>query len=105
MQKNICSQNIPERREYPRTSCQSTVRIYADPSPSADYFDLEAANIGPTGMFLRSELLFPVGEWLPLEFTHPEGTAPLRHWGMVVRVNTTEANPGPGMAIQLHPQV
>jgi hypothetical protein len=91
-----------ERRECHRLPCRAPVRIYAEPHcPSSDSFILESADISPEGLFLHTELLFPVGEWLDLEFVVPGRARPVRGRGKVVRVNATYLPPGPGVAVHL----
>jgi len=90
-----------ERREIPRLPCRAPVRIYTEPQSCADSFILDSADISPEGVFLHTELLFPVGEWLELEFVVPGRARPVRGRGRVVRVCASYEPPGPGVAVHL----
>jgi hypothetical protein len=90
-----------ERRLRRRLPCRAPVRIYATPDKVSDSFVLESTNLSPDGVFLHTDLLFPVGEWLNLEFVVPGRASPVRGRGRVVRVDKGSSPPGPGMAVCL----
>jgi hypothetical protein len=90
-----------ERRESTRLPCRAPVLICVDPSDQDQSFVLDSADIGPEGIFLRTELLFPVGEWLELELRVPGRAQPVRGRGRVIRVNGSRKAPGPGVAVRL----
>jgi hypothetical protein len=104
-----------ERRESTRQACRMPVRIrvlapqpvleedriLADPASPDDSFVLDSADLCPEGVFLHTELLFPVGEWLELEVAVPGRARPVRGRGRVIRVNASRKAPGPGVAVRL----
>ena len=89
-----------ERRGRRRESCCAPVRIYATPDPD-DTFVLDSTDVSPDGVFLHTDLLFPVGEWLELEFEVPGRSRPVRGRGRVIRVDAGADPPGPGVALAL----
>lgn len=90
-----------ERRTSSRLPCRTPVRIYAAPDDPELSFTLDSADFSPQGIFLRTELLFPVGEWLDLELAIPGRAQPVRGRGRVIRVNPSRKAPGPGVAVRL----
>jgi len=64
-----------------------------------DSFVLESTNVNGDGVFLHTDLLFPIGEWLDLELTVPGRVRPVRGCGRVVRVDARADPPGPGVAV------
>lgn len=90
-----------ERRGRRRTPCRAPVRVYASADNFADSFVLESSDLSPDGVFLHTDLLFPVGEWLELEFVVPGRVQPVRGRGRVVRVDGGSGPPGPGMAVHI----
>jgi Tfp pilus assembly protein PilZ len=61
---------------------------------------LDAQNLSEGGLFLRSDLLFEVGEDLIIEIPHPDGTTTQTH-GRVAWVTRGEGDPGAaGMGIE-----
>jgi hypothetical protein len=90
-----------ERRESGRLHVRTPVRIFVDDSNVADSFIMLSSNISPDGVFLNSDLLFPEGEELDLEFVVPGEARPFRGRGRVVRVETSAAGMGPGMAVHV----
>lgn len=62
---------------------------------------MESSNVSPNGLFIHTDLLFPVGEWLDLEFVMAGRAEPVRGFGRVVRVVDSAKGSGPGMAIHL----
>ena len=92
-----------ERRERGRRPCRTTVRVFLEPESSEEdlSFWLDSADVSPDGIFLRSELLFPVGQWLDVELDVPGRSEPVRSPARVVRVQSHRQPPGPGMALWL----
>ncbi len=90
-----------ERRTSGRRPCRTPVRVYLEPGTPEDSFYLESADLSSKGVFLHTELLFPVGERLALEFIVPGRAAPVRGRGRVVRVIRAEEPPGPGLGIEI----
>jgi hypothetical protein len=94
-----------ERRDQHRQPCRAGVRVFTSDLGSewnaADSFILESANLSDTGVFLQTDLLFPVGEWLDLELDVPGRPRPVRGRGQVVRVDPRLEPPGPGIAVRL----
>lgn len=90
-----------ERRVRRRESCRAPVRVYATPDTPEDSFVLESTDVIADGVFLHTDLLFPVGEWLDLEFEVPGRLSPIRGRGRVVRVDGGAEPPGPGVALRL----
>ncbi len=90
-----------ERRAGSRQPCRTPVRVYLEPGQEEYSFDLDSADLAPEGVFLHTELLFPVGQWLDLELRVPGRAQPVRGRGRVVRVSPARKPPGPGVAIWL----
>jgi hypothetical protein len=90
-----------ERRGQRRLPCRAPVRVYATPDKMADSFVLESTNLSADGVFLHTDLLFPVGDWLDLEFVVPGRSRPVRGRGKVVRVDGSVLAPGPGVAVHI----
>jgi hypothetical protein len=94
-----------ERRDQHRHPCRAAVRVFTPDLGSrgeiTDCFTLETANLSDTGLFLQTDLLFPVGEWLELELDVPGRPHPVRGRGQVVRVDARLEPPGPGVAVRL----
>jgi len=90
-----------DRRERSRLTCRAPVRIYMDPDSPSDSFFMESTNLSSEGVFLHSDLLFPEGDWLDLEFMVPGRARPVRGRGQVVRVHASYEAPGPGMAVHI----
>ena len=101
MQRTKRFQRPMERRLRRRLPCRAPVRVYATVDKISDSFILESTNLSPEGVFLHTELLFPVGDWLNLEFVVPGRATPVRGRGMVVRVDRNTEPPGPGVAVCL----
>ncbi|MCA9673305.1 MAG: PilZ domain-containing protein [Myxococcales bacterium] len=90
-----------ERRDSDRRPCRMPVRVLQqDGDPEHDSFWLDSADLSPGGVFLRTDLLFPVGEELELEFTIPGRARPVRGQGRVVRVVANRQS-GAGLAVRL----
>jgi hypothetical protein len=92
-----------ERREKGRRPCRTNVRVFLEPESAEEdlSFSLDSADLSPDGIFLRSELLFPVGQWLDVELDVPGRSEPVRSPARVVRVQSELEPPGPGMALWL----
>ena len=97
-----------ERRTSERAPCRTTVRVFQPDAPIdeggstealLDWFFLESTDIGAGGVFLETDLLFPVGEELDLEFEVPGRPGSVRGRGEVVRVVVDGTDPG--VAVQL----
>jgi hypothetical protein len=101
MNSTTTSSELQDRRDCNRLSCKAPVRVYVDPKSAVDSFFLEANDLSPQGVFLRTDLLFPEGEWLELEFLVPGRALPVRGKGQVVRVHTSYDPPGPGIAVHI----
>ncbi|MCC6750727.1 MAG: PilZ domain-containing protein [Deltaproteobacteria bacterium] len=91
-----------ERRASDRRPCRMPVRVFAEPGPMAESFHLDSCDVSEEGVFLATELLFPVGEWLEVELTVPGRARPIRRRGRVTRVLVDDALPGPGVAVRFH---
>jgi c-di-GMP-binding flagellar brake protein YcgR len=92
-------------RRYSRRSLSLPVLVTepADDLQAAISFD--AADLSQGGAFLRSELLFEVGEVLDLEIHVAPGLR-VRARGRVVRVSRAEEAPGMGIEfVELSPDV
>jgi hypothetical protein len=92
-----------ERREKGRRPCRTSVRVFLEPESTEEdlSFSLDSADLSPDGIFLRTELLFPVGQWLDVELDVPGRSEPVRGPARVVRVQSELEPPGPGMALWL----
>ncbi|MCB9556666.1 MAG: PilZ domain-containing protein [Deltaproteobacteria bacterium] len=91
-----------ERREDDRSACRTAVRVVHEEEGLDDFFELDSTNISPSGVFLCTDLLFPVGETMALEFAVPGRSHPVRSQGKVVRVVIEDDDvPGPGIALEL----
>ncbi len=87
-------------RRHPRASVELPVTV-ADATNSVDaVIEFDTADVSLGGAFVRSDLLFEIGEELGLTFTLPSGEA-VRAKGKVVRVardTGDDAVPGMGIA-------
>lgn len=101
MSRNPSLKRPMERRNIRRLPCRAPVRVYATPDRIAESFILDSTNMSSDGVFLHTDLLFPVGEWLDLEFVVPGRAQPVRGRGKVVRVEGSVFPPGPGVAVQI----
>jgi hypothetical protein len=90
-----------ERRRRGRRPCRTEVRIFLEPDRADLSFWLDSADVSSDGLFLRSDLLFPVGQLLDVELKVPGRSQPLRSPARVVRVQQQRGAPGPGMALAL----
>jgi len=100
MDHSIRFQASQERRGFGRRPCRAAVRVSFDPDGPEDWFCLEAADLSAQSVFLSADLLFPVGDWLELEFDVPGRAAPIRSQGQIVRANAARRSPA-GMALLL----
>ena len=60
----------------------------------------DAADVSAGGAFLRSDMLFEVGELLTLRFDLPQGGASIRTAGRVIRVSRGQSKEVPGMGVE-----
>lgn len=90
-----------ERRAVVRVPCRTQVRVFLDDGPFAESFWLDSADLCAEGLFLRSDVLLSIGEWLEVELCVPGRINPIRSKARVVRVIPTYMEPGPGMALKL----
>jgi hypothetical protein len=90
-----------ERRTSGRRPCRTSVRVHLEPGTPDDSFYLDSTDLSSKGVFLHTDLLFPVGERLALEFIVPGRAAPVRGRGRVVRVLRSHEPPGPGLGIEI----
>lgn len=75
-----------DRRGCERISCRKPVKIWPVTYLPDDAFTLHTDDMSVDGMFLNTELLLDVGEWISLEIDVPGRSRPLRRNGQVVRV-------------------
>ena len=92
-----------ERRDQERSPCRTPVRIgYVEGEDLVDdCFWLDSTDVSEDGVFLHTDLLFPVGERLELEFSVPGRAKPVRSAGRVVRVVSDARASGSGVAVKL----
>ena len=76
------SQNARDTRKYPRTELEVPVMVSDVAKKVRKPIRFSSADVSGGGAFLRSDLLFEVGELLHLEFDLPGG----HHIGTVGRV-------------------
>jgi c-di-GMP-binding flagellar brake protein YcgR len=87
-------------RRFDRRSAELPVTVRAAGNSVQGGIHLDSADMSEGGAFLRSELLFEVGESLDLEIPLPNGTV-IKAAGRVVRVSRTrERESVPGMGIE-----
>jgi len=89
-----------ERRAAARRAFRAPVRLWLDPD-DRDFFVLDCCNVSERGLFLATELLFPLGQRLQVELEVHGRPRPIRRLGRVVRVFAADEAPGPGIALQL----
>jgi uncharacterized protein (TIGR02266 family) len=66
--------------------------------PGGIRFDV--ADVSTGGAFLRTDLLFEVGELLTLQFQLPQGGPTVRTAGRVTRVSRGQSREVPGMGVE-----
>jgi uncharacterized protein (TIGR02266 family) len=90
----------PSRRKHERRPIELPVTLVDDANRVRGKIRFDSKDLSVGGAFLRSDLLFEVGEELRIEFSLPDGPRVRAH-GRVVRVSR-ERDPGnvPGMGIE-----
>ena len=87
-------------RHFDRRPAEVLVLVRVVGHPGADGIHLNSSNLSEGGAFLRSDLLFEVGEMLVMEFDLPGGRH-IRTQGRVVRVARGGAKDKfPGMGLE-----
>jgi hypothetical protein len=90
-------------RRFDRRRAVFAVTVRTATGKAEGAIHLDSADLSEGGAFLRSELLFEVGETLELEIPMPSGVV-VKATGRVARVATAETPPGMGIEfIQLTP--
>lgn len=92
-----------DRRQGNRQPCRVPVRVFATEDLDSESFVLESSDLSEYGVFVRTDLLFPVGEQMVLELAIPGSARPVRGQGVVTRV--VENPQGAGMGLKLKPAV
>jgi c-di-GMP-binding flagellar brake protein YcgR len=89
-----------DQRKFQRTPTELAVKVRAAGSRVEGGIRLDSIDVSEGGVFLRSDLLFEIGEVLELEITLPDGvTVPAT--GRVVRVaRRRDQDSVPGMGIE-----
>ena len=90
-----------ERRSKPRRACRVPVRVRVDGDEWHDSFLLDSRDIADGSVFLRSDLLLPLGQEVEVELPLSYGTQPIRRLGRVVRVSGRTLRSDPGFVIGL----
>jgi Tfp pilus assembly protein PilZ len=89
-----------EQRKFERKPAELAVTVRAAGSTIEGGIRLDSLNVSEGGAFLRSDLLFEVGEVLHLEIPLPEGPV-VKATGRVVRVSRARGKDGTaGMGIE-----
>jgi hypothetical protein len=89
-----------DQRKFQRTPTELAVKVRAAGSRVEGGIRLDSTDVSEGGVFLRSDLLFEIGEVLELEIVLPEGTT-VQATGRVVRVARRRAEDSvPGMGIE-----
>jgi Tfp pilus assembly protein PilZ len=89
-----------DQRKFQRTPSELHVKVRAAGSKVEGGVRLDTADASEGGVFLRSDLLFEVGELLELAITLPGGSV-IEATGRVVRVvRRREQDAVPGMGIE-----
>jgi Tfp pilus assembly protein PilZ len=89
-----------EQRKFERKPAELAVTVRAAGSTVEGGIRLDSLNVSEGGAFLRSDLLFEVGEVLHLEIPLPEGPV-VKATGRVVRVSRARGKDGTaGMGIE-----
>jgi uncharacterized protein (TIGR02266 family) len=86
------------RRAHERTSLSLDVTVEGD----HNFFTGLTENISEGGLFVATHVLREVGSRLPLEFTLPGRSAPIRATGQVrwIRIYSETSDAPPGMGLQ-----
>jgi uncharacterized protein (TIGR02266 family) len=89
-----------DQRKFQRTPTELAVKVRAAGSRVEGGIRLDSTDISEGGVFLRSDLLFEIGEVLELEIALPEGPV-VEATGRVVRVaRRRDPESVPGMGIE-----
>jgi c-di-GMP-binding flagellar brake protein YcgR len=89
-----------DQRKFQRTPTELAVKVRAAGSRVEGGIRLDSTDVSEGGVFLRSDLLFEIGEMLELEIVLPEGGV-IQATGRVVRVARRRAEETvPGMGIE-----
>ena len=96
-----------EQRRHPRCAVELPIAIGGPGSKATAHIQFSTSDVSVGGAFIRSDLLFEIGEALSLMFTLPDGRS-VRAKGTVVRVSRgappeQQFDPGaekPGMGIE-----
>jgi Tfp pilus assembly protein PilZ len=89
-----------EQRKFERKPAELAVTVRAAGNTVEGGIRLDSLNVSEGGAFLRSDLLFEVGDVLHLEIPLPEGPI-VKATGKVVRVSRTRGKDGTaGMGIE-----
>lgn len=88
-----------ERRVNRRRTCRIPVRVRVAGEGWSDSFLLDARDVGEGGVFLRSDLLFSLGQQLELELATSSRSQPIRRSGSVVRVVGRSLRSDPGFVV------
>lgn len=89
-----------EQRKFERKPAELAVTVRAAGNTIEAGIQLDSLNVSEGGAFLRSDLLFEVGDVLHLEIPLPEGPV-VKATGKVVRVSRTRGKDGTaGMGIE-----
>ena len=89
-----------EQRKFERRPAELAVTVRAAGSTIEAGIRLDSLNVSEGGAFLRSDLLFEVGDVLQLEIPLPDGPV-IKATGKVVRVSRTRGKEGAaGMGIE-----
>ena len=89
-----------EQRKFERKPAELAVTVRAAGSTVEGGIRLDSLNVSEGGAFLRSDLLFEVGDVLHMEIPLPDGPV-VKATGKVVRVSRTRGKDGTaGMGIE-----
>jgi Tfp pilus assembly protein PilZ len=89
-----------EMRRFDRRRAIFPVSVRTAGAKTEGSIHLDSADLSEGGAFLRSELLFEIGDTLELEIPLPSGQ-PIKAMGRVVRVSQSgEPDSTPGMGIE-----
>jgi hypothetical protein len=86
-------------RRFDRRLAELPVTVHAAGNKVSGGIHLDTSNMSEGGAFLRSDLLFEIGEVLDLEIPLPGGQL-VKASGRVVRVSRTSQDAQPGMGIE-----
>jgi uncharacterized protein (TIGR02266 family) len=89
-----------DARKHARTALEIPVVVSDAANRVSGGIRFEAADVSTGGAFLRTDLLFEVGELLTLQFQVPEGGPQVRTAGRVTRVSRGQSREVPGMGVE-----